>query len=138
MRCQRRRRRASHRLCRVLCVTVLVHLGTHPLVAQQPFVVAAPSPVPPPALSKSAPTVPVATSATYFAGPAVESRDYPAFQLATELLSSRFQYAVRYRSNLSYAAFAPFVGRAIAAGGIYASTTRRSPRSGSCASRWRR
>jgi zinc protease len=58
----------------------------------------------------------------YFAGPAVESPDYPAFQLATELLSARIQDAVRYRSSLSYAAFAPFVGRAIAAGGIYAST----------------
>jgi zinc protease len=66
MGCKRRRCRLSRSRppCRVLCVTVLLHLVTHPLAAQQPSLVAAPSPVPPPAFSKSVLPVPVATSVT--------------------------------------------------------------------------
>jgi zinc protease len=59
----------------------------------------------------------------YFAGPSVKSPDYPAFDIATHMLSARLQYAIRYKTSLSYAAFAPYSDRAIATGGLYASTT---------------
>jgi zinc protease len=59
----------------------------------------------------------------YFAGPPPTDRDYFTFEIATALLSSRLHYAVRERRSLSYAAFAPFLDRAIPAGGIYASTS---------------
>jgi zinc protease len=58
----------------------------------------------------------------YYTGPSVASRDYPAFRLATELLGVRVSGAVRYRTSLSYAAGAPYQGRAISSGAFYAST----------------
>lgn len=59
----------------------------------------------------------------YFAGPSIASRDYPAFRIATAILSSRLSSAIRYDADLSYSAGAPYQGRAIASGGLYASTT---------------
>jgi len=58
----------------------------------------------------------------YYVGPPATSRDYVAFRVATEILSSRLASAVRARSSLSYAAYAPYDDRAIASGGLYAST----------------
>jgi zinc protease len=58
----------------------------------------------------------------YFAGPPVTSADYPAFHAATELLGSYIGSAVREEHGLSYAAGAPYYDRAVAAGGVYASS----------------
>ena len=58
----------------------------------------------------------------YFAGPSPKDDDYFAFQIATQLLSSGLAQVVRDRRSLSYAAYAPFLDRAIPIGGIYAST----------------
>jgi len=58
----------------------------------------------------------------YFAGPSVKSPDYAAFRIATAILSSRLSSAIRYHADLSYAASAPYQGRAVASGGFYAST----------------
>lgn len=58
----------------------------------------------------------------YFQGPPVTSRDYHAFELATYLLGARLSNAIRQERSLSYAANAPFLGRAVAAGGIYVSS----------------
>lgn len=59
----------------------------------------------------------------FYTGPSVASRDYPAFMIATELLSARLSGAIRARTGLSYAAFAPYEKREISAGGLYASTS---------------
>ncbi|MGE5230614.1 MAG: M16 family metallopeptidase [Deltaproteobacteria bacterium] len=58
----------------------------------------------------------------YFTGPPPQSRDYPAFVVATGLLSGAVGGAVRTRRGLSYAAYAPLVEQAIPVGGVYAST----------------
>jgi zinc protease len=58
----------------------------------------------------------------YFAGPPVTSHDYAAFRIATAILSSRLASAIRYDANLSYAAGAPYMDRAVSSGGLYAST----------------
>jgi zinc protease len=58
----------------------------------------------------------------YFQGPPITSPDYPAFELATNLLGARLSNAIRGQRSLSYDARAPFLGRAIAAGGVYVST----------------
>jgi zinc protease len=58
----------------------------------------------------------------YFPGPPVSGRDYAAFRVATDMLSSRLFETIRVEHSLSYAAFAPFLDRAVAVGGIYAST----------------
>ncbi len=58
----------------------------------------------------------------YFQGPPVTSRDYRAFELATYLLGARLSNAIRQERSLSYAAGAPFLGRALATGGIYVTT----------------
>jgi zinc protease len=58
----------------------------------------------------------------YFQGPPVTSHDYLAFEVATELLGARLSNAIRQQRSLSYAAHSPFLGRAVAAGGIYVST----------------
>ena len=60
----------------------------------------------------------------YFAGPPATERSYWSFRVATALLSSRIAYNVRIRRSLSYAAYAPFIDRAIPVGGAYASTPR--------------
>ena len=59
----------------------------------------------------------------YFIGPSVASRDYLPFELATTLLSSRISSAIRGRTGLSYAAGAPYEGREISVGGVYASSS---------------
>ncbi len=58
----------------------------------------------------------------YYAGPPAMSKDYLALQLATAVLSGRFFEEIRSKRNLSYAADAPFVERAIATGGVYVTT----------------
>lgn len=58
----------------------------------------------------------------YFVGPEPTHADYYAFQVATQLLSSRLHHVVRNERSLSYAAYAPFLDRAIPVGGIYASS----------------
>lgn len=68
---------------------------------------------------------PVATNYVVglFTGPSVRNPDYAAFRVATELLGAEVSTAVRYRADLSYAAGAPYQGRAIASGALYASST---------------
>jgi zinc protease len=59
----------------------------------------------------------------YFAGPSPRSRDYPAFVVATYILSGMVNSAVREQRSLSYASFAPVLERGTAVGGVYASTS---------------
>jgi zinc protease len=58
----------------------------------------------------------------YMVGPPVSSPDYVPFRVATELLSSRLHETIRVGMGLSYAAYAPFLERAVGVGGLYAST----------------
>jgi len=60
----------------------------------------------------------------YFTGPPATERGYWAFRVATALLSSEIHHDVRTRRSLSYAAYAPFIDRAVPMGGAYASTPR--------------
>ena len=66
------------------------------------------------------------TATTYllglFAGPPPTSSDYWGFRVATQLLSSELHYAIRTERSLSYAAYAPFLDRALPVGGAYVST----------------
>lgn len=59
----------------------------------------------------------------YFPGPPVGSKEHPAFRVATALLSGKLAFQIREQRKLSYAAYAPFLDRAVAAGGVYVSTT---------------
>jgi zinc protease len=58
----------------------------------------------------------------HFAGPNARHPDYPALRVAAAVLSGRFFTEIRSRRNLSYEVSAPFIDRAIATGGIYATT----------------
>jgi len=58
----------------------------------------------------------------YFSGPTASSDDYTPFRVATDLLSSRLFATIRVEHSLSYAVGAPFLERAVAVGGLYAST----------------
>lgn len=58
----------------------------------------------------------------YFTGPSADNRNYAAFRVATDLLSSRLFQAIRVERGLSYSAHAPFEDRAVAVGGLYASS----------------
>jgi zinc protease len=58
----------------------------------------------------------------YFAGPPATSRDYAALRIATAVLSGRLFNEIRVQRNLTYAVSAPFVERAVAAGGLYVTT----------------
>jgi zinc protease len=58
----------------------------------------------------------------YFAGPAATSADYQTLRIANAVLSGRLFAEIRSRRNLTYAVNAPFVERAIAAGGLYVTT----------------
>ena len=58
----------------------------------------------------------------YYAGPRARQPDYAALRIASAVLSGRFFTEVRSRRNLSYDVDAPFLGRAIAIGGIYVTT----------------
>lgn len=60
--------------------------------------------------------------AGYYAGPPATSDDYTALRVAAAVLSGRFFTEIRSRRNLSYAADAPFLERAIATGGVYVTT----------------
>ncbi len=57
-----------------------------------------------------------------FAGPPADSRDYQALRIATAVLSGQLFSEIRSRRNLTYAVEAPFVERAVAAGGLYVTT----------------
>jgi zinc protease len=60
--------------------------------------------------------------AGYYAGPPATSDDYNALRVAAAILSGRFFTEIRSKRNLSYAADAPFLERAIATGGVYVTT----------------
>lgn len=66
------------------------------------------------------------TATTYllalFTGPAPTSTDYWSFRVATELLSSELYRSIRAERSLSYAAYAPFLDRAVPVGGAFVST----------------
>jgi zinc protease len=58
----------------------------------------------------------------YFNGPAASNPDYAALRVATAVLSGRMFNEIRVKRNLTYAVNAPFVERAVAAGGLYVTT----------------
>ena len=58
----------------------------------------------------------------YFNGPPASSPDYAALRIATAVLSGRMFNEIRVKRNLTYAVNAPFVERAVAAGGLYVTT----------------
>jgi zinc protease len=59
----------------------------------------------------------------YFHGPSSANvRDYAALRVATAVLSGRLFGEIRSRRNLTYAVNAPFLERALSAGGIYVTT----------------
>ena len=60
--------------------------------------------------------------AGYYSGPPATSDDYNAVRVAAAILSGRFFTEIRSKRNLSYAADAPFLERAIATGGVYVTT----------------
>ena len=59
----------------------------------------------------------------YYAGPRAGTPDYAALRIATAVLSGRMFAEVRSREHLAYAVEAPFLERAISAGGFYVTTT---------------
>ena len=59
----------------------------------------------------------------FFHGPSsANARDYHALRVATAVLSGRLFGEIRSRRNLTYAVNAPFLDRALAAGGVYVTT----------------
>jgi len=58
----------------------------------------------------------------YYSGPAATVEDYNALRLASAIIAGRFFTEIRSKRNLSYAADAPFLERAIATGGVYVTT----------------
>lgn len=58
----------------------------------------------------------------YFNGPPATSADYQALRVTTAALGGRLFAEVRSRRNLTYAINAPFVERAVSAGGLYVTT----------------
>jgi zinc protease len=59
----------------------------------------------------------------FFHGPSsANTRDYNALRVATAVLSGRLFGEIRSRRNLTYAVSAPFLERALSAGGIYVTT----------------
>jgi zinc protease len=58
----------------------------------------------------------------YYLGPPAGSKDYQALRVAAAVLSGQLFAEIRSRRNLTYAVDAPFVERAIAAGGLYVTT----------------
>ena len=58
----------------------------------------------------------------YFTGPSAASADVHALRIATAVLSGRFFAEIRSKRNLSYAVTAPFLDRAVTAGGLYVTT----------------
>ena len=57
-----------------------------------------------------------------YPGPRADSPDYHALRIATAILSGQLFSEVRSRRNLTYAVDAPFIERAVAAGGLYVTT----------------
>jgi zinc protease len=58
----------------------------------------------------------------YYRGPAAGSKDYRALRVASAILTGQLFTEVRSRRNLTYAVEAPFLERAVAAGGLYVTT----------------
>ncbi|MEJ7810777.1 MAG: pitrilysin family protein, partial [Gemmatimonadaceae bacterium] len=58
----------------------------------------------------------------YYTGPSASSPDYQALRVASAVLTGRLFTEIRSRRNLTYAVEAPFVERAISAGGLYVTT----------------
>jgi zinc protease len=58
----------------------------------------------------------------YYVGPPARDPDYSALRIACAVLSGRFFTEIRSRQNLSYEVDAPFVDRAMSAGGLYVTT----------------
>jgi zinc protease len=58
----------------------------------------------------------------YFHGPPANSSEYAALRVAMAILSGQLFAEIRSRRNLTYAVDAPFVERALGAGGIYVTT----------------
>lgn len=85
----------------------------------------APPPLPSlgPAVAVEARPLPTNYILGYFAGPPAASEDHAALRIATAVLSGRMFNEIRVKRNLTYAVHAPFVERAVAAGGLYVTTT---------------
>ncbi len=84
---------------------------------------------PPPVLPTGDPAVVVAQRSLptnyllgYYSGPAATSADYQALRIATAVLTGRLFAQIRTRENLTYDVHAPFLDRAVSAGGLYIST----------------
>jgi len=58
----------------------------------------------------------------YYSGPPATSPDYQALRIATAVLTGRLFAELRTRQNLTYDVHAPFLDRAVSAGGLYIST----------------
>jgi zinc protease len=85
---------------------------------------------PPPALTPASHavaalerTLPTNYILGYYPGPRAGTPDYTALRVATAVLSGRLFADVRARQHLAYAVEAPFLDRAISAGGLYVTTT---------------
>jgi zinc protease len=57
-----------------------------------------------------------------YPGPRADSPDYHALRIASAILAGQLFGEIRSRRNLTYAVDAPFVERAVAAGGLYVTT----------------
>ncbi len=57
-----------------------------------------------------------------YPGPRAGSEDYYALRIATAVLSGQLFGEIRSRRNLTYAVEAPFIDRAVSAGGLYVTT----------------
>ena len=57
-----------------------------------------------------------------YPGPRADSPDYHALRIATAVLSGQLFSEVRSKRNLTYAVDAPFIERAVSAGGLYVTT----------------
>jgi zinc protease len=58
----------------------------------------------------------------YYVGPPASSPDYQALRVAAAALGGSLFSEIRGRRNLTYAVSAPFVERAVSAGGLYVTT----------------
>lgn len=58
----------------------------------------------------------------YYGGPPATSPDYQALRIATAVLTGRLFAELRTKQNLTYDVHAPFLDRAVSAGGLYIST----------------
>lgn len=58
----------------------------------------------------------------YYHGPPASNADYQALRLATSALSGQLFSEIRSKRNLTYAVNAPFLDRALSAGGLYVTT----------------